>query len=49
MLIQFIDKQDGKIAYDDAVNGPVVICIPSMGDLRSECRFLIPQIVRSYS
>lgn len=33
----------GHIAYHDAGSGPAMICIPSMGDLRAECRILAPQ------
>jgi pimeloyl-ACP methyl ester carboxylesterase len=40
----FLDQPDGKIAYDDTGHGPLVVCIPSMGDLRSEYRFLAPQL-----
>lgn len=35
----------GAIAYDDTGSGPVVICVPSMGDLRAEYRFLRPQLL----
>src|ERR671923_247479 len=29
----------------DAGVGPLVVCVPSMGDVRGEYRFLIPQLV----
>ncbi len=45
MTTQFLKLQNGQIAYDDSGKGPLVICIPSMGDLRGEYRFLIPQLV----
>ncbi len=32
----------GTIAYDDAGTGPLVICVPGMGDLRSTYRFSTP-------
>ena len=41
----FLDLPDGRLAYDDAGSGPLVVCVPGMGDLRSEYRFLIPQLV----
>jgi pimeloyl-ACP methyl ester carboxylesterase len=44
MTTQFLQRPDGKIAYDDQGSGPLVVCAPSMGDLRGEYRFLIPQL-----
>jgi pimeloyl-ACP methyl ester carboxylesterase len=35
----------GTIAYDDTGAGPVVICVPSLGDVRAEYRFLRPQLL----
>ena len=45
MNTKFLNQETGRIAYDDQGNGPLVICIPSMGDIRAEYRFLIPQLV----
>jgi pimeloyl-ACP methyl ester carboxylesterase len=45
MSTQYLQHQNGSLAYDDAGRGPLVICVPSMGDLRGEYRFLIPQLV----
>ncbi|MBI5563287.1 MAG: alpha/beta hydrolase [Chloroflexi bacterium] len=45
MATQFLKHQNGILAYDDAGSGPLVICVPSMGDLRGEYRFLAPQLV----
>lgn len=36
---------EGKIAYDDEGNGPLVVCVPGMGDLRGEYRFLKAQLL----
>ncbi|MBI3943830.1 MAG: alpha/beta fold hydrolase [Chloroflexi bacterium] len=44
MPTQYQKHQNGKIAYDDTGSGPLVLCIPSMGDLRGEYRFLAPQL-----
>ena len=44
METQFLQRPDGKIAYDDQGNGPLVVCVPSMGDVRGEYRFLLPQL-----
>lgn len=38
-------RPEGNIAYDDTGSGPLVVCLPGMGDLRSEYRFLVPQLV----
>jgi pimeloyl-ACP methyl ester carboxylesterase len=45
MVTKYLNQEKGKIAYDDKGNGSLVICIPSMGDVRGEYRFLIPQLV----
>jgi pimeloyl-ACP methyl ester carboxylesterase len=45
MSTQYLKHQNGILAYDDAGSGPLVICVPSMGDLRGEYRFLAPQLV----
>jgi pimeloyl-ACP methyl ester carboxylesterase len=42
MATQFIHVQNGRLAYDRSGSGPLVIEIPSMGDLRAEYRFLTP-------
>ena len=45
MATQFLKHQTGTLAYDDAGSGPLVICVPSMGDVRGEYRFLVPQLM----
>jgi pimeloyl-ACP methyl ester carboxylesterase len=36
---------EGRIAYDDTGgNGPLVVAVPGMGDLRGEYRFLAPRL-----
>jgi pimeloyl-ACP methyl ester carboxylesterase len=41
-----LERPDGRIAYDDTGgSGPLVIAVPSLGDLRQEYRFLRPQLV----
>lgn len=47
MKTQFLKLPDGEIAYDDSGSGPLVVCIPSLGDLRGEYRFLAPQLVEA--
>jgi pimeloyl-ACP methyl ester carboxylesterase len=45
MLTQYLRLADGTIAFDDQGKGPLVLCIPAGGDLRSEYRFLTPQLL----
>ena len=40
---RFLTVDDGHIAYDDTGgDGPLIVAIPGMGDLRSEYRLLRP-------
>ena len=48
MATKYLNQSNGKIAYDDAGNGPLVVCVPSMGDVRGEYRFLIPATGRGW-
>src|SRR3978361_402818 len=45
MTTQFLKTSEGTIAYDDTGSGQLVICVPSMGDLRQEYRLLAPQMI----
>ena len=45
MITKYLTQENGRIAYDDQGQGPLVICVPSMGDVRGEYRFLIPQLI----
>jgi pimeloyl-ACP methyl ester carboxylesterase len=47
MSAQFLSANGGTIAYDLTGSGPLVICVPSMGDLRGEYRFLAPILVNA--
>jgi pimeloyl-ACP methyl ester carboxylesterase len=43
---QFLDLPSGRIAYDDTGgDGPVFICVPGLGDLREQYRYLRPLLV----
>jgi pimeloyl-ACP methyl ester carboxylesterase len=42
---QFLDRGDGRIAYELAGSGPLVITVPGMADLRSTWRHLVPSLV----
>lgn len=41
----YLARPAGRIAYDDTGAGPLVVALPSLGDLRQEYRFLAPQLV----
>jgi pimeloyl-ACP methyl ester carboxylesterase len=41
----YLARPDGRIAYDVSGEGPLVICVPGMGDLRSSFRFLAPDLL----
>ncbi|MEO8606353.1 MAG: alpha/beta hydrolase [Chloroflexota bacterium] len=45
MKTEYLKLKNGLIAYDDQGHGPLVLCVPAGGDLRSEYRFLTPQLV----
>jgi pimeloyl-ACP methyl ester carboxylesterase len=43
---QFLNLPGGQIAYDDTGGtGPLVICVPGLGDVRQQYRFLAPRLV----
>jgi pimeloyl-ACP methyl ester carboxylesterase len=41
----YLARPEGRIAYDVAGDGSLVVCAPGMGDLRSVYRFLAPGLV----
>ena len=45
MATKHLKLTDGTLAYDDAGAGPLAVCLPGLGDLRAEYRFLAPQLV----
>lgn len=45
MPTKYLRLPDGTLAFDDQGHGPLVLCMPAGGDLRSEYRFLVPQLV----
>ncbi len=44
MDTQYLQLPEGSIAYDSRGSGPLVICVPGMGDVREQFRFLAPQL-----
>lgn len=47
MGTQWLQLQNGRISYEDSGEGPLVVCAPSIGDVRAEYRFLAPQLVQA--
>jgi pimeloyl-ACP methyl ester carboxylesterase len=46
MTTSYLQRPEGRIAYDLAGStGPLVICVPGMGDLRQSYRLLVPLLV----
>ena len=45
MSTHYLRLPDGTIAFDDQGQGPLVLCMPAGGDIRSEYRFLTPQLL----
>lgn len=42
---QMLDRPGGRIAYDVSGDGPLVVCLPGMGESRSVYRFTVPALV----
>ena len=40
----FLTRPGGRVAYDVAGDGPLVILVPGVGDLRSSYRFVTPSL-----
>lgn len=47
MTTKYLNQKNGQIAYDDEGKGPLVVCVPSLGDLRGEYRFLRPLLLEA--
>jgi pimeloyl-ACP methyl ester carboxylesterase len=39
-----LDRPGGRVAYDVRGDGPLVVCVPGMGELRSVYRFTVPAL-----
>jgi pimeloyl-ACP methyl ester carboxylesterase len=46
-MAEFLDVPGGRIAYDLTGEGPLVVCLPGMGDLRAAYRFLAPRLAEA--
>ena len=42
--ICYLDRPGGRVAYEVSGNGPLMVLVPGMGDLRSAYRFLAPAL-----
>lgn len=47
MTTLLLENDGGKIAYDVRGSGPLVVCVPGLGDVRGEYRFLAAQLERA--
>src|SRR4051812_1408833 len=41
---QWIQRPEGRIAYDTVGTGPLVVCVPGMGELRTAYRRTVPAL-----
>src|SRR3954454_20441718 len=44
---EWLSRPEGRIGYDSAGSGPLVVCVPGMGELRSVYRFTLPVLVEA--
>ena len=44
---QMLQRPEGRVAYDVEGSGPLVVCLPAMGELRSSYRHLTPLLVEA--
>jgi pimeloyl-ACP methyl ester carboxylesterase len=44
---QLLSRPEGRLAYDVRGEGPLVVCLPAMGELRSSYRHLVPLLVEA--
>ena len=44
-MTEYLQRPEGRIAYDLTGAGPLVVCLPGMGELRSVYRFTVPALV----
>ena len=40
----YLDRPEGRVGYDVAGDGPLVVLVPGMGDLQAAYRFLAPAL-----
>jgi pimeloyl-ACP methyl ester carboxylesterase len=42
---EVVDRPGGSVAFEVTGSGPLIVCVPGMGDLRSSYRFLQSQLI----
>jgi len=47
MATKYLNQGNGQIAYEVEGDGPLVVLVPSLGDLRGEYRFLQPLLAKA--
>src|SRR5215212_1306228 len=47
MTVKYLVQENGRIAYEVNGEGQLVVCVPSLGDVRGEYRFLVPLLVQA--
>ena len=47
MPTNWLEREEGRLAYSDEGDGPLVVCVPGLGDMRQEYRFLAPGLVEA--
>lgn len=47
MTTSYLDRGEGRIAYELQGGGPLAVCVPGMGDLRSTFRFTVPALLEA--
>jgi pimeloyl-ACP methyl ester carboxylesterase len=47
MATRWLESNEGRLAYSDEGRGPLVICVPGIGDLRQEYRYLTPRLLQA--
>lgn len=45
--VQFLSLPEGRIAYEVSGEGPLVVCVPGMGDLRGVYRFAVQDLLKA--
>jgi len=40
----YVTRPEGRVAYDVAGTGPLLVLVPGMGDLRAKYRFVAPAL-----
>ena len=46
-MTEFLDMPGGRLAYDLTGQGPLVVCVPGMGDIRATFRHLVPRLAQA--